>query len=799
MMPDGSRKAEPRGLEKAKIADAKWRPLHLPHDWGVEGPFRDDLEANTGKLPWKGIGWYRKHFKIASSDKGKRIFVDFDGAMANARIWLNGQYVGTWPYGYNSFRMELTEQVVFGSDNLLAVRLDTENWDSRWYPGAGIYRHVWLVKTAPVHVSHWGVQVTTPEITGKSGEVRISANIANQSDDEARVSAEAAIFELDGNDKPGRKVAEAEAPPLEIVRQGNSTFTLSAKVSNPRRWDLTSPSRYLARVTVKADGRTVDAYDTPFGFRTLEFTGREGFKLNGRRVNLNGTCNHHDLGALGSALNERALERQLEKLQEMGCNALRTSHNPPAPELLDFADKMGFVVQVEAFDCWQKGKCPRDYNRIFKEWHRKDLEAMVRRDRNHPSVIMWSIGNEIYEQDDPPLAKYLRDLVHAEDPTRPVTVGCNNGDALFNGFEHSVDVAGINYNLDRYRSFLACHDHQQLPIHGSETSSSISSRGEYFFPVKHGKEAEINQHVSSYDIHGPGWACPPDEQFGMLDRFPAFLGEFVWTGWDYLGEPTPYNRDATILLNTQDPEQRKRMMKELEALGCRPGMPRSSYFGIIDLAGFPKDRFYSYQSRWRPDLPMAHIFPHWNWPERIGQITPVHLYTSGDEAELFLNGKSLGKKQKDKFAYRLKWDEVRYEPGELKAVAYKNGRKWATDMVRTTGVPAAIKLSVDRAKIAGDGRDLAFVTARIVDSDGLTVPRSDNMIRFKAEGAGRIVATDNGDQTSYTPFASTRRKAFNGLCLAIVSGTRNGTMLLKAASAGLQGGETQVLVSKSHS
>ena len=455
----------------AAFDDSAWRKLDVPHDWGIEGPFRDDLPGDTGKLPWRGIGWYRKHFTLPAADQGKRIFIDFDGAMANAKVWLNGQYVGTWPYGYNAFRLELTPFVKFGGENTLAVRLDTVRWGSRWYPGAGIYRNVWLVRTSPVHVGHWGVFVTTPSITEEKGEVKLAVTVDNQGEKAATATVRADIYEIGNNTdvgflptynaparvwhsyvlfvssrELGKKVASSAAVEKSIDAGGSATVDLAASVLQPRLWDLDRPKRYLACIAVVVDGKVVDAHDQPFGFRTIEFTPRDGFRLNGRRVPLQGTCNHHDLALRARRSNIRALERQLEILKEMGCNALRTSHNPPAPELLDLADRMGFVVMVEAFDCWQSGKTANDYSRLFAAWHKRDLQAMVRRERNHPSVIMWSIGNEIYEQDGPKFSKMLRDIVHAEDPTRPVTAGCNNAWAAINGFQTGVDVFGLNYN-----------------------------------------------------------------------------------------------------------------------------------------------------------------------------------------------------------------------------------------------------------------------------------------------------------------------------------------------------------------
>jgi beta-galactosidase len=776
------------------LDDSAWRKLDVPHDWGIEGPFRDDLDNNTGKLPWKGIGWYRKHFTIPEADKGKRIFIDFDGAMANAKVWLNGEYVGTWPYGYNAFRLELTPFVKYAEDNVLAVQLDTVHWGSRWYPGAGIYRNVWLVKTAPVHVGHWGVYVTTPSVTDDSAEAKLAVTVDNQGPQGTRVSVQADILEAERDGTPGRKVSSSPAVEAQVAAGAPGKVELSAKVTKPKRWDITLPDRYVARVTVQASGRTVDVYDQLFGFRTIEFTPRDGFKLNGRRVQLNGTCNHHDLGALGAAFNMRAMERELEILKEMGNNAFRTSHNPPAPDLVELCDRMGIVMMVESFDCWKGGKTANDYSRLFDEWHAKDLQAMVRRERNHPCVVLWSIGNEIHEQSGPTMAKMLRDIVNAEDPTRPVTAGCNNANAGVNGFQHAVDVFGLNYHTGNYAKVLNHPGNEKKPVHSSESSSCISSRGEYFFPPKRGSDSRVNFQISSYDVDAPGWACPPDEEFAALDRNPAFMGEFVWTGFDYIGEPTPYNSDTSNLLNFSDPAQKEAMKKELEALGKLRVPSASSYFGIIDLCGFKKDRFYIYQARWRPELPMAHILPHWNWPERAGQVTPVHVYTSGDEAELFLNGKSLGRKKKGEYEYRLRWDEVVYEPGELKVVAYRGGKEWAKDIVKTTGEPARILLSVDRDKIKADGLDLAFVTVTIADKDGLMVPRTHNLVKFDIAGAGEIAAVGNGDAASHEPFQAKQRKVFNGLCQVIVKGKagETGKIVLKAESDGLKPAEIAV-------
>ncbi len=756
--------------------DSSWRKLNLPHDWGVDGAFDAKLPGNTGRLAWAGVGWYRKHFNVPAGDQGRQIYLQMDGAMAYPTVWLNGKFVGGWPYGYSSFQLDLTPYIKPGGDNVIAIRLDNPPASSRWYPGGGIYRNVWLVKTSPVHVGQWGTFVTTPVVMKDAAKVNLKVTLDNDSTNDAAVSVGTEIYPIDAQGKKtGAAVASADAV-VTVPGNNHATNMMSVQIKNPVLWSLDNPARYVAVTTLKQGADVLDVYETPFGVRTIEFTRTDGFLLNGKRVPINGVCDHHDLGPIGTAINLRALARQIELLKEMGCNAIRTSHNMPAPELLDLCDSMGMLVMDESFDCWERGKNSNDYGRLFKDWHERDLRAELRRDRNHPSVIIWSIGNEVEEMGGPSgvrIGSDLAQIVHSEDTTRYVSVACNNVNSAFNGFANVVDVFGYNYKPNSYGAAREANPNKGL--YGSETASTISSRGVYTFPVDaefdysitatHGEDVAGHQ-VSSYDIYRPRWATSPDREFAAQERNPFVAGEFVWTGFDYIGEPTPWG-------NANDPS-------------------RSSYFGILDLDGFKKDRFYLYQAHWRPDFPMAHILPHWTWPDRVGQVTPVHVYTSGDEAELFLNGKSLGRKKKEPFTFRIRWDDVVYQPGELKVVAYKDGKKWATDSVKTAGPAAKLQAEADHGTIAADGADLSFVTVTIQDKSGVTAPRANNHLAFSISGPGEIVAVDNGDATCLEPFKATEHDAFNGLCLAIVRATGPGEITLTATSPDLKSGEVKI-------
>jgi beta-galactosidase len=756
---------------QADFDDSAWQGINLPHDWAVAGPFLTQGDhGGMGRLPSWGIGWYRRKLDIPAGDAGKRFVLEVDGAMSYATVWLNGRLVGGWPYGYSSWQVDLTPYVEPGGVNQLAIRLDNPPASSRWYPGGGIYRNVWLTKTQNVRVAQWGTFVTTPEVSAKSATINLQVSVENSARTSAVAMVSTAIHELDVDGRrTAMAVAQLKPQSAGIPANGSATVSNSVQLANPKLWGpppTQLPNRYLAVTTVSVDGIVLDVYETRFGIRNVQFDAEHGVLVNGEPVRLQGVNQHHDLGALGAAFNVRAAERQLEMLRELGCNAVRMSHNPPAPELLELTDRMGFLVIDEAFDVWKLKKTPLDFHLIFPDWHEQDMRALVRRDRNHPSVILWSIGNEVGEQYTDKLgaavAWRLADIVREEDPTRPTTTAMNWAKPDM-ALPAMVDVIGLNYQGEGIRQDPEFEGTERIRtppqypgfrakfpdklIMSSETASAFSSRGVYLFPVSPQVSAPVRdgrggdskkRQVTAYELHAVDFGSTADKVFGSLDRHPYVAGEFVWTGWDHLGEPTPYYAS------------------------------RSSYCGIIDMAGFKKDRFYLYQSRWRPDHPMAHLLPHWTWPERVGQVTPVHVFTSGDEAELFLNGRSLGRKKKGAFEYRLRWDDVVYEPGRIEVVAYKAGREWARDAVQTVGEAARLDLQPDRTVIRGDGDDLSFVTARVTDQAGATVPRAGHKLQFTVEGPGEIVATDNGDQTDFEPLNSPNRSAFSGLCLVIV-------------------------------
>ncbi|KAI0179829.1 glycoside hydrolase family 2 protein [Hypoxylon sp. FL1284] len=770
---------------QASFDDSDWETVNVPHDWAIKGPFHaPNIPNSMGALPINGVGWYRRNLTIASGDLGKSIFLDIDGAMSNSAVWINGQILGGWPYGYNSFRLDLTPYVKEG-DNLLAIRIDNPLNFSRWYPGAGLYRNIWLVKVDQTHVGQHGTFITTPTVSAESADVDITVEIENKGNSSRQVEVKTDVYELDtGSGQPGIEVVASFSPTTASVAAGTKqSVNASTTVTSPRLWGPKPdqvPNMYVAVTTLLADDNVIDSYETRFGIRSITYDGDTGISVNGKRVYIQGTNNHHDHGSIGAGFNMRAAERQLEMLQEMGCNALRMSHNPPAPELMDMADTFGFLVLDEIFDVWKEQKIEDDYHVYFDDWHEADLRTFMRRDRNHPSIMAWSFGNEIVEQTSSSgvaTARELGGIINEEDPTRQFSAGINNAQAG-SGFAGVIEIPGLNYQGEgRGTSFDSAYPpfHRAYPdrvLWSTESSSGVSSRGTYLFPVTGANSTTVSDgtgadesalSVSAYELYAVSWGSSPDKVFDVQDRnSPYAAGEFVWTGWDYIGEPTPFDTEA-----------------------------RSSYFGIIDLAGFKKDRFFLYQARWRPDLPMAHILPHWTWPDREGEVTPVHVFSSADEAELFVNGESAGRKTRKPSSYRFRWDDVTYAAGDLRVVAYKNGTAWAEDAVRTAGAPAKLALSADRDAIAGDGRDLSFVSVAVVDADGTLVPDAADEVTFSVEGPARIVSTDNGDPADFTDFPSLTRNAFGGRALAVVAAEPGavGDITVKTEAEGLEGAE----------
>lgn len=780
---------------QAGFKDDNWEKISLPHDWAINKPFytgdNPEVGGGMGRLPSHGVAWYRKKLAISTTDQGKIIYLDIDGAMSYAIVWLNGHLVGGWPYGYNSFRLDLTPYLNYNGTNQLAIRIDNPNHSARWYTGGGIYRNIWLTKVAPVHIAQWGTFVSTPKVSKKEATIHLSINIENKTNSSQKVEARTQLFAADNFGKAKGK-AIAVFPVETMILKANEKQVSASMITlnNPKLWGVFPSQKqdlYIARTRLFIARKQIDEFDTPFGIRNIEFHPTKGLLVNGTKIKIQGVNQHHDLGALGAAFNVRAAERQLEMLRELGCNAIRFSHNPPAPELLDITDRMGFLVIDEVFDSWERKKTPHDFHLIFPDWHEPDTRSFIRRDRNHPSVMAWSYGNEVGEQytdaQGAIIAKELHDIVIEEDPTRPASASQNFAKPDM-PFSKVVDFFSLNYQGEGIRDAPA-YVHliggiRTSPLYpafqkafpnkmiiSSETASALSTRGSYIFPVTNDNSAPVSdtaggnlitKEVSAYELYTAQFGSSPDKVFATQDHYPYVAGEFVWSGWDYLGEPTPYYS------------------------------ARSSYCGIIDLAGFKKDRFYLYQARWRPNLPMVHILPHWNWPNRIGEITPVHIFTSGDEAELFLNGKSLGRKKKAEFEYRIRWDEVRYQTGELKVISYKNGKFWADKIIKTTGKASKLCAKADRIEIKSDGDDLSFITVKIIDNNGLMIPNANNTIRFNIEGPGQIVATDNGNPSNLVSFASHEREAYNGLALVIIRAIKGriGKIKVTATAEGLE-------------
>lgn len=759
-------------------AESAWQKVRIPHDWAIYGPFDRDndlqkvaVEQNgeteetvktgrTGGLPFIGKGMYRTTFEVPDT-AGRNVALVFDGAMSNAHVKVNGKEVAYWPYGYNSFYADVTDAVKPG-DNDMVVELENFERASRWYPGAGLYRNVHLVNTDRVHIPTWGTFVTTPDVSAKEASVSLAIEIEGAKKGE-KIDVTTEIINPEG-----KVVARNNAPYIAHGQKHTQNFL----VADPQLWSPESPALYTARTTLKVDGKAVDNYDTRFGIRKLEYIPEKGFFLNGKPTKFKGVCNHHDLGPLGAAVNRSALRHQIELLKDMGANAIRTSHNMPAPELVELCDEMGMMLMVEPFDDWSfRPKSPNGYGRFFPEWAERDITNMVKHYRNNPSVVMWSIGNEVPSQWGPDGVQelvMLQDMIKGLDTTRPVTCGMDQiGAVLDNGFAASLDIPGFNYKPQYYEKAYGMLP--QRMILGSETASTVSSRGVYHFPVsfenEHNQVVHPDNQSSSYDNESCFWSNTPDIDF-FMDEQPWVLGQFVWTGFDYLGEPSPYDTDAWP--------------------------SHSSVFGIIDLASLPKDRYYLYRSQWNKDDATLHVLPHWNWKGREGEVTPVFVYTSYPKAELFINGKSRGVREKNdstlQTRYRLMWNETRYEPGELKVVAYdKDGNRAAEKIVRTAGKPHQLVVTSNTDKLAANGDDLAYLTVQVADKDGNIVPTDSRRVKFNVTGAGSFEATANGDPTCVLPFQNAEMDLFSGAATAIIrSGSQPGEIKFTVSAKGVK-------------
>ncbi len=781
--------------------DAGWQSVTVPHDWAIYGPFSADNDrqnmaiaqdgqteamehaGRTGGLPFVGVGWYRLGFDAPEFVAGKTATLVFDGAMSHARVWLNGHEVGYWPYGYNSFYLDVTPYLK-AEGNTLAVRLENEVESSRWYPGAGLYRNVHLIINEDAHVPVWGTYLTTPKVSKEFAKVHLITKL--DMPEGKSISSYRIVTEL--KDSEGKVVAEGEK---QGTRYDGDGFEQDFVIDNPSLWSPDTPMLYSAVSKIYEGNLLKDEYTTTFGVRSIEIIPGKGFFLNGEHTYFKGVCNHHDLGPLGSAVSDAGIRRQIRILKDMGCNAIRTSHNMPAPELVRACDEMGMMLMAESFDEWKTPKMENGYNKFFDEWAEKDLVNLLHQFRNNPSVVMWCVGNEVPDQwpgsTGSKLARYLQDICHREDPTRPVTQGMDNADATVNNNIAAVmDVPGFNYRPHKYLT-----NYEKLPqeiILGSETASTVSSRGVYKFPVVRLSMQKYDDHqASSYDVEHCSWSNLPEDDFVQHEDLPYCIGEFVWTGFDYLGEPSPYYNDWPS---------------------------HSSLFGICDLAGLPKDRYYLYRSHWNKEAETLHVLPHWNWEGREGEVTPIFVYTNYPTAEVFINGKSQGKRTKDlsikvynsedtvgstrflrQQRYRLMWMDTKYEPGTVKVVAYdENGNAVAETEMHTAGKPHHIELVADRNRIKADGKDLSFVTVKVVDKDGNLCPLADNEITFKVKGKGYYRAGANGDPASLESFQEPHMHVFSGMMTAIVASTEEpGKITLEATAKGLKKGTIDIL------
>ena len=775
--------------------DTEWQSVRVPHDWAIYGPFSiendkqnvaitqdgqtDAMEhaGRTGGLPFVGTGWYRLEFEAPDFAEGKSCRLIFDGAMSNANVYINGHHAAFWPYGYNSFIVDATPYIIKGQPNQLAVRLENYNESSRWYPGAGIYRNVHLVITEGAHIPDWGTCIVTSELADDYAKVQQKTEFCvPQGKSFADYRIETTLM-----DPEGKTVAKDSR---HGTKYDAGIFTQDFIIDNPAAWTPEVPNLYTSLTKIYEGDSLMDEVSNTFGIRTIELRPDEGFFLNGKKTVFKGVCNHHDLGPLGAIANEAGIRRQVRMLKDMGCNAIRTSHNMPAPELVKACDEMGMMLMAETFDCWVTPKVQNGYNLYFEEWAEKDLVNLIRHYRNSPAVVMWCVGNEVPDQwpgdKGAKIALWLQQICHREDPTRPVTMGMDQpGTVINNNVAAVFDVPGFNYRPHWYQE-----NYRKLPqrlILGSETASTVSSRGVYKFPVERRSMAKYPDHQSSsYDVEHCDWSNLPEDDFVQHEDLPYCIGEFVWTGFDYLGEPTPYYTDWPS---------------------------HSSLFGIIDLAGLPKDRYYLYRSHWNKEEETLHILPHWNWEGREGEVTPVFVYTNYPSAELFINGKSQGRRTKDMSVtvhdstdslsivtlkrqqrYRLMWMDTVYEPGTVKVVAYDaDGNIAAQKEMHTAGKPYGIELEADRTTIKADGKDLSFITVKIVDKDGNLCPTAANEVTFKVKGAGSYCAGANGDPVSLESFQEPHMKVFSGMMTAIVSSSEEpGEIVLEASSKGLK-------------
>lgn len=770
-------KGENSAASTIDFNDATWQAVTVPHDWAIYGPFDKEVDkqivkieqnnektatektGRTGALPFIGVGWYRAKIKIPEFSEGKKAILSFDGAMSNAQVFVNGEKVGSRPYGYSYFYFDISSYLKKGAENTLAVRLENQGFSSRWYPGAGLYRKVNIIIKNNDSFKHWAHYITTPFVTNEIAKVKIRSQVQGKN-----LKIKTIIRNASGN-----IIAQNEASD----RFGDE-IEQNIAVQQPMLWSPETPVLYSAELQLYQGNTLKDTETVRFGIRTIKYSPEKGFELNGKTTKFKGVCLHHDLGPLGAAINKAALRRQLTILKDLGCNAIRSSHNMPSLEQLELCDEMGFLFLAESFDEWKKPKVQNGYNLYFDNWAEKDVINLIHATRNHPCIVMWSSGNEVPDQwgeAGVKRAKWLQDIFHREDPTRPVTVGMDQVKAVMeNGFGAIMDIPGLNYRVNLYEE--AYKRFPQGFLLGSETASTVSSRGVYKFPVKEYKDKTYNDlQCSSYDLEACNWSNIPEVDFEMQDDKPWVIGEFVWTGFDYLGEPTPYDNYWPS---------------------------RSSYFGICDLAGLTKDRYYLYRSRWNTTDQTLHILPHWTWPGRKGEVTPVFVYTNYNSAELFVNGKSQGIQRKNKNSrlerYRLMWMNVKYEPGTIKVVAYDDaGKAIAEKSVTTAGKPYAIKLEADRKTILADGEDLSYITATVVDKNGNVCPTATNQLQFKVKGAGSFRAVCNGDATSLEQFHLPTMKTFSGkLVVTVQSSTNEGDIELAVTAKNLKMGKIHI-------